>query len=90
LDQQGIVRSFVEKPQEPKSNLAFAGIMVAGQEIFEYIPKKRPADIGFDLLPQLVGKMAAMKLCGYLRDIGTMENYTAAQADWPGLKRIAC
>jgi mannose-1-phosphate guanylyltransferase len=90
LDQQGTVRSFVEKPQEPKSNLAFAGIMVAGQEIFQYIPKKRPADIGFDLLPKLVEKMTAMKLCGYLRDIGTMENYTAAQADWPGLKTIAC
>ena len=90
LDQQGTVRSFVEKPQEPKSNLAFAGIMVAGQEIFQYIPKKRPADIGFDLLPKLVEKMTAVKLCGYLRDIGTMENYTAAQADWPGLKRIAC
>ena len=90
LDQQGTVRGFVEKPQEPKSNLAFAGIMVGGQEIFEFIPKARPTDIGFDLLPKLVGKMAAMKLCGYLRDIGTMENYTAAQADWPGLKRIEC
>ena len=90
LDQRGTVRSFVEKPQEPKSHLAFAGIMVAGQEIFQFIPRKRPADIGFDLLPKLVGKMAAMKLSGYLRDIGTMENYTAAQADWPGLKRIEC
>jgi len=90
LDQRGTVRSFVEKPQEPKSHLAFAGIMVAGQEIFQFIPKKRPADIGFDLLPKLVRKMAAMKLCGYLRDIGTMENYRAAQTDWPGLKRVAC
>lgn len=90
LDQRGTVRSFVEKPQEPRSNLAFAGIMVAGQEIFELIPKARPSDIGFDVLPKLVGKMAAMKICGYLRDIGTMENYNAAQADWPGLERIAC
>ena len=90
LDQQGTVRSFVEKPQAPKSNLAFTGIMVARQEIFQCIPKKRPADIGFDLLPKMVGKMAAMNLCGYLRDIGITENYRAAQADWPGLKRIAC
>ena len=90
LDQQGTVRSFVEKPQEPRSNLAFSGIMVATQHIFEFIPKARQSDIGFDVLPKLVGKMAAMKICGYLRDIGTMESYIAAQSDWPGLRRIAC
>ncbi len=90
LDQRGTVRSFVEKPQEPRSDLAFSGIMVAGQEIFEFIPKGRPSDIGFDVLPRLVGRMTAMKICGYLRDIGTMENYNAAQADWPGFERIAC
>jgi mannose-1-phosphate guanylyltransferase len=89
VDNDGTVTRFVEKPQAPRSNLAFAGIMVAGQEIFRCIPKKRPADIGFDLLPKLVGRMAAMKIGGYLRDIGTMENYKTAQADWPGLKRIA-
>jgi mannose-1-phosphate guanylyltransferase len=89
VDQQGTVRSFVEKPQEPKSNLAFTGIMVVGQEIFQSIPEERPTDIGFDLLPKLVGRMAAMKIGGYLRDIGTMENYEAAQADWPGLTRIS-
>jgi mannose-1-phosphate guanylyltransferase len=89
LDKQGIVRSFVEKPQEPKSNLAFAGIMVATQEIFRFIPEKRPADIGFDLLPKLAGRMAAITTSGYLRDIGTMESYMAAQADWPGLTRTA-
>jgi mannose-1-phosphate guanylyltransferase len=89
LDQLGTVQSFVEKPGEPKSNLAFTGIMMARQEIFQFIPEKRPADIGFDLLPKLVGRMAAMKISGYLRDIGTMENYQAAQTDWPGLSRTA-
>lgn len=86
LDRNGIVASFVEKPAQPRSNLAFAGIMVASQQIFEGIPNERPADIGFHLLPKLVGRMAAMKVNGILLDIGTMENYRAAQAEWAGLK----
>jgi mannose-1-phosphate guanylyltransferase len=89
-DQQGTVCSFVEKPRKPISNLAFSGIMVATPQIFEVIPKARPSDIGFDVLPKLVGKIAAVKVCGYLRDIGTIDSYTAAQSEWPGIKRIAC
>lgn len=80
-----IIQSFVEKPEQPASNLAFAGVMVAGQELFDFISEKKPADIAFDVLPKLVGRMRALKLTDYLLDIGTMENYTAAQASWPGL-----
>jgi len=86
LDQDGAVIAFTEKPAHPRGNLAFAGIMVARQEIFELIPRERPADIGFHLLPKLVGRMAGMKVDGLLLDIGTMENYRAAQAEW-GTKR---
>lgn len=85
LEQDGMVRSFVEKPEHPRSNLAFAGLMVCGQEIFDFLPDARPADIGFHVLPKLVGRMAALHLRGYVLDIGTMENYSAAQAGWPGL-----
>lgn len=86
LDPDGTVCSFVEKPAHPRSNLAFAGIMVAGQQIFEFIPQDRPADIGFHLLPKLVGRMAGMKVDGILLDIGTMENYRIAQEEWAKLK----
>ncbi|MGE5322000.1 MAG: nucleotidyltransferase family protein [Actinomycetota bacterium] len=86
LGHDGAVHSFVEKPSQPLSNLAFAGIMVAGQQIFELIPEERPADIGFHLLPKLVGHMAGMRIDGFLLDIGTMENYRAAQAEWAELK----
>lgn len=86
LDQGGIVSAFTEKPAHPRGNLAFAGIMIARQQIFELIPEERPADIGFHLLPKLVGRMAGMKVDGSLLDIGTMENYRAAQAEWAGFK----
>jgi len=86
VDGRGTVRSFVEKPERPQSNLAFAGVMIARQDIFDSIPKQRPADIGFHLLPKLVGRMAAVQLTGYVLDIGTMESYSAGQAEWPGFE----
>jgi mannose-1-phosphate guanylyltransferase len=86
VGENGIIQSFVEKPARPESNWAFAGVMIAGQEIFELIADGRPADIGFDLLPQLVGRMAAYKMTEYLMDIGTLESYKTAQETWPGLR----
>jgi mannose-1-phosphate guanylyltransferase len=85
VDENAIIQSFVEKPARPASNLAFSGVMVAGQEIFDLLPEHRPADIGFHLLPKLAGGMAAYKISEYLLDIGTLSNYQAAQKSWPGL-----
>jgi mannose-1-phosphate guanylyltransferase len=84
VDENSIIRSFVEKPTQPASNWVFSGVMIAGQEIFDFLPDHRPADIGFDLLPKLVGRMAAYSIAEYLIDIGTLENYRAAQESWPG------
>lgn len=88
LDRDGTVKAFTEKPEHPRGNLAFAGIMVARQQIFGVIPKEGPADIGFHLLPKLVGRMAGVKVNGSVLDIGTMENYHAAQAEWAGRKTM--
>lgn len=87
IDASATVTGFVEKPEHPASDLAFAGVMVAGREIFDVIPQERPADIGFHALPKLVGRMAAMKIDSFLLDIGIMENYSAAQSSWPGLAK---
>jgi mannose-1-phosphate guanylyltransferase len=84
-DEEGIVREFVEKPVIPPGDLAFAGLLVATPEIFDAIPRKIPADIGFDLLPQFVGRMAAYPIPEFLMDIGTPEKYERAQLSWPGL-----
>ena len=85
LDESGIVHDFVEKPEIPTSSLAFSGIMMASSALFEFIPPKVPADIGFDVLPKLVGRLAACRISDYLLDIGTPENYQIAQSQWPGL-----
>lgn len=84
-DPQGTVRSFVEKPAHSESNWAFSGVMIASPRILHAVPAHRPADIGFHLLPRLIGQMAAYPISDYLLDIGTLSNYRAAQSSWPGL-----
>jgi|SRR5437899_2134389 len=84
-DADGIIQQFVEKPSVPIGNLAFAGVMIAAPEIIEIIPHNGAADIGFDVLPRLIGRMQAFPISSYVMDIGTMENYQTAQRTWPGL-----
>ncbi len=82
LDEEGTIVSFEEKPQNPRTNLANAGIYVARYSIFNYIPRKIPCDIGYDLLPKLVGKMKGRLIRGRLIDIGTLESYRIANEVW--------
>ena len=84
VDKEDIVCEFVEKPQVPSSCLAFSGIMVGSLALIDSIPTQIPADIGFHVLPKLVGRMAACRISDYLLDIGTPENYQMAQGNWPG------
>lgn len=84
-DADGIIQQFVEKPSVPIGNLAFAGVMIAAPEMIEMIPPNGPADIGFHVLPRLIGRMQAFRIGSYVIDIGTMENYQTAQRTWPGL-----
>jgi NDP-sugar pyrophosphorylase family protein len=88
VDQDGMVRDFVEKPAKPASNLAFTGVFIASPAIFEAIPQQAPADIGFDVLPKLIGRMAAYKVTDFLVDIGTAEKYERVQTTWPGLRPV--
>jgi NDP-sugar pyrophosphorylase family protein len=85
LDNNAVIEAFKEKPEHPESNWAFSGVMIARPQVLDFVPMKRPADIGFHLLPMLGGEMAAFKISGYLLDIGTLQSYAAAQSSWPGL-----
>jgi mannose-1-phosphate guanylyltransferase len=87
VDRRGIVRDFVEKPKVPLGNLAFSGLMVATPAVFDLIPDTIPSDLGFDVLPKLVGRMAACRIADFLIDVGTIETYEAAQESWPGLRQ---
>lgn len=82
VNEDGIIVNFIEKPYRPQSNLANAGIYVASQDIFNYIPNKQYVDFGYDVLPNLLSKMAGYIIEEYIIDIGFPENYQKAQSDW--------
>ena len=84
-DEEGRVIEFREKPEFPKSDNAFSGVLIGGPAFLDLVPVKTPADIGFDVLPKLVGEMFAFPIADYVLDIGTLEKYEQAQREWPGL-----
>lgn len=82
MDENAVISNFIEKPTHPASNWAFAGVMVVGAAFLDFLPDRRPADLGFHVLPKMIGKMAAYTIAEYLLDIGTIANYQHAQQSW--------
>jgi mannose-1-phosphate guanylyltransferase len=81
VDERGVVTSFEEKPECPRSDLANAGLYAARPSLRSFLPERVPADIGKDLLPGLVGLMRGVEVDGYVRDIGTWDSYRKAEED---------
>lgn len=84
-DEMGRVVEFTEKPEFPRSDTAFSGVLVGGPALLDRVPARTPADIGFDVLPNFVGEMFAFPIADYVLDIGTVEKYEQAQREWHGL-----
>jgi mannose-1-phosphate guanylyltransferase len=82
LDPAGWVTGFTEKPSEPVGDLVNAGIYAFTPGTLDLLAGGSPLDIGYDLLPRLVGKARAVLVDGYFRDIGTPDSYQRATADW--------
>lgn len=87
LQENGKIISFVEKPQNPVSRLANAGIYIATKDFFNYTPTQMTpgsgiVDLGFHILPAMVGRMYGYVIPEYLRDIGTVESYYQALKEW--------
>ena len=83
LDADGRVIGFVEKPSEPVSDLTNAGMYVFNPGVLDEIGVKSQNDIGYHLLPRLVGRARAVLVEGYFRDIGTADAYRLAREEWP-------
>jgi mannose-1-phosphate guanylyltransferase len=82
LNEADIITQFVEKPQNPQSNLANAGIYVTNKEICNYFPEKTTFDFGNHVLPALINRMKGYVFSEYLLDIGTLANYRQASEEW--------
>lgn len=83
LDAAGRVIGFVEKPSEPVSDLTNAGMYAFHPSVLDEIDGALPKDIGYDLLPRLVGRAQATLVEGYFRDVGTVDAYRQAREEWP-------
>jgi mannose-1-phosphate guanylyltransferase len=85
LDDQNRITEFVEKPEQPRSDLANAGIYVLDGDAWREIADMGAFDFGFDVIPAFVGRMRGFAHTGYHRDIGTPESLAQAEADVVGL-----
>ena len=83
LDEKGRVTDFAEKPAEPKSDLANAGLYVVDAATFREIADMNAFDLGFDVLPKFIGRMRGWPWHGYHLDVGTREALRRAEADAP-------
>jgi mannose-1-phosphate guanylyltransferase len=83
LDGAGRVIGFEEKPDNPVSDLVNAGMYAFAPELLNEISRPAPIDIGYHLLPRLIGRARAVPVEGYFRDIGTPQAYRQAREEWP-------
>jgi D,D-heptose 1,7-bisphosphate phosphatase len=87
LDDSGRVVSFVEKPAEPKSDLANGGVYIVDADAYREIAAMEAFDLGFEVLPRFVGRMRGWAWDGYHLDVGTLEALEKARRDAPKLTR---
>jgi len=90
-DEQGNAVAFVEKPAEPKSNLASMGIYVVRREyLLDLLRRRGPDEPNLDFGKHLVpGWLAEQQLAlysfdGYWLDVGTLDSYFQAHRDLLG------
>lgn len=81
LDGEGRVVEFVEKPAAPKSNLANGGIYIVSAAAYREIAEMRKFDLGFDVLPQFVGRSRGWLWDDIHRDIGTHAALAKAKSE---------
>ncbi len=87
LDGEGTVVDFAEKPERPRSDLAWAGLLVGTRALLDAIPDRTPCDLGHDVLPLLLGKMHGVTVEGYHQDVGTPDTYRQVCHDFERFER---
>ncbi len=81
IDEDSSVLSFKEKPENPVSDLAFAGIMLSNSRIMDFSPDRDFFDLGHDVLPYIAGNASGYVLEDYLLDIGSPDKLSQAEKD---------
>ena len=96
VDEKDRIQKFVEKPKEPKSNLASMGVYIFSYKVLrEQLIKdhKNPAtnfDFGKNIIPNMLKenkKLMAYRFHGYWRDVGTLDSLHQANMELLPSKR---
>lgn len=97
VDENNRVTSFVEKPEQPPSDLANMGVYIFDQKILDkalledHNNKSSSHDFGKDILPRLItsgARIIAYPFDGYWVDVGTVDSYWLAHMDLLGEEPI--
>ena len=83
VDETGRILEFVEKPENPKSDLANGGVYALTAAAFHEIADMDVFDLAFDAIPAFKGRMRGWLWEGYHRDIGTHQALRQAQIEAP-------
>ena len=81
LDGEGRIVSFIEKPEQPRGDLANAGLYAVDASAYREMAALRAFDLGFDVLPRFAGRMRGWLWGGYHLDIGNHEALERARRD---------
>jgi mannose-1-phosphate guanylyltransferase len=84
IDEKGIVTSFQEKPNQPKSNLANGAVYIVEPTLIQKYRNNDPIpeDFSTQILPYEIGSIYSFKDTKYHRDIGTPESLLKANLDF--------
>jgi mannose-1-phosphate guanylyltransferase len=84
LDQDGVVRRFHEKVEDPPGDLANAAVYIFEPEVIDFMAGlgKPVVDLSTEVLPAFVGRIFAVEHAGYHRDIGNIESLERANGDY--------
>ena len=83
-DKAGLVKEFLEKPENPPSKYISSGLYLLSPEIFNYHPGPKFSMIEKDLFPKLAqeNKLSGFKFKGQWMDCGTWERYENVIKKW--------
>ena len=89
LDEAGFVIGFHEKVANPPGNLANGAVYIFEPAVIDFMKSlgKPVVDVSTEVLPHFLGHIVTYENDVYLRDIGTPESLTKANADYPRLLR---
>jgi glucose-1-phosphate adenylyltransferase len=90
VDKNDFVKSFIEKPKEPPSDLINMGVYLFNRDVLDRVlwedheRKDSSHDFGKDILPSLVkqkARIVAYPYTGYWMDVGTIQSYWQSHLD---------